>query len=74
MTTMTMHQHRYRISRDRIGLWDDFRHAPASDGRWIRITNSACQDFANTITAVEYKGVQKQKDKSGGYILARTAP
>ena len=34
-------------------------------------TNSFGYQFANTVTASEYKGAQKQKDKSGGYILVR---
>lgn len=38
------------------------------------MTNSFGFNFANTITASEYKGAQKQKDKSGGYILVRFAP
>ena len=40
----------------------------------LRMTNSFGLDFANTITASEYKGAQKQKDKSGGYILVRYIP
>ena len=40
----------------------------------MKMTNSFGFNFANTVTASEYKGTQKHKDKSGGYILMRFAP
>ena len=68
---MKRHDHRYSISRDRYAVWDSSGNPPIAG---LRMTNSFGLDFANTITASEYKGAQKQKDKSGGYILVRYAP
>ena len=70
---MKSHLHRYIIPRDRHAFLEA-SDALLTKQRAVSMTNSFGFHFANTITASEYKGAQKQKDKSGGYILVRYTP
>lgn len=63
-----------QVSATLSGTASDFHHVHGvlwRGHRTVSTTNSNGGHVMGAITAVEYKGGQQQKDKSGGYVFQR---